>query len=150
MLVKANMIEKLKRNFINRETVLYALFGFLTFIISGAIFQGLIHFGIDYKISNIFSLILGKLFAYIMNKLVIFQSKNSTFFEFCKEFARFLFARGLTGLIDYFGVIVAVEILKQNKVISKYFFMIIVILLNYLLGKKVVFKDTDNGGNNLH
>lgn len=135
-------IKKIKDKLINRETILYAIFGFLTFVVGIVIYQGLLYLGVDYKISNIFSLVLGKLFAYVMNKLVVFRCKNENFWEFCKEFVRFVIARGFTALIDYFGVIVAVEFLGWNKVISKYVFMILVIILNYFFGKSVVFKST--------
>ena len=133
-------IKKIKEKLINRETILYAIFGFLTFLVGIVIYQGLLYLGVDYKISNIFSLVLGKLFAYVMNKLVVFRCKNKDFWDFCKEFIRFAIARGFTALIDYFGVIIAVEIFDCNKVISKYFFMVLVIILNYFFGKSVVFK----------
>lgn len=133
-------IEKIRRAIFNRETILYAFFGFMTFVVGAVIFQGMLYLGVDYKISNIFSLVLGKLFAYVMNKLIVFRCKNENVFEFCKEFIRFVFARGLTALIDYFGVILAVEMLHWDKVISKYIFMTVVVILNYFFGKKMVFK----------
>lgn len=133
-------IKKIKDKLINRETILYAIFGFLTFVVGIVIYQGLLYVGVDYKISNIFSLVLGKLFAYVMNKLIVFRCRNKDFWDFCKEFVRFVIARGLTALIDYFGVIIAVEFFSWDKLISKYFFMILVIILNYIFGKSVVFK----------
>lgn len=142
------IIKKIKSKLINRETVLYAIFGVLTFFVGAIIYQVLLFFGVDYKISNIFSLVLGKLFAYVMNKLVVFKSRNKNFADFCKEFFRFVIARGATGLIDYFGVIIAVELLNWGKVISKYFFMVLVIILNYFFGKTVVFKDAEGKKNN--
>lgn len=133
-------IKKIKEKLINRETILYAIFGFLTFVVGIVIYQGLMYVGVDYKISNIFSLVLGKLFAYVMNKLIVFRCRNKDFWDFCKEFVRFVIARGFTALIDYFGVIIAVEFFSWDKLISKYFFMILVIILNYIFGKSVVFK----------
>lgn len=136
--------EKIIKKIFNRETILYAFFGFMTFLIGAWIFQGLLYLGVDYKISNIFSLILGKLFAYVSNKLIVFECKNKNIIEFCKEFARFVVARGLTALIDYFGVIFAVEIFHWNEIISKYIFMVIVVVINYFFGKRIVFKDRCN------
>lgn len=138
-MVNKNSIRKL----FNRETILYTVFGFLTFIVGAVIYQVLIYLGIDYRISNIFSLILGKLFAYVMNKIIVFRSRNKNFIDFLKEFVRFAIARGLTAIIDYFGVIFAVELLNWNEIISKYFFMSFVIILNYFFGKKVVFKNSN-------
>lgn len=135
-------IKRVKEKLVNRETILYAFFGFMTFVVGAVIFQGMLYLGVDYKISNIFSLVLGKLFAYVMNKVIVFRCKNENIIEFCKEFIRFVFARGLTALIDYFGVILAVEMLHWDKVISKYFFMTVVVILNYFFGKKIVFKNS--------
>lgn len=131
---------KAKEKLINRETVLYTFFGLTTTIVGIVIYRLMLYWGIDYKISNFCSLVLGKLYAYAMNKTVVFRSKSKDFIDFCKEFLRFLLARGATGLIDYFGVIFAVEICGIDKVISKYFFTILVIILNYFVGKKVVFR----------
>lgn len=134
-------INNIKKKLFTREVLLYIFFGITTTIVGIIIFQGLLYFSIDYKIANLFSLIFGKLYAYIMNKFFVFKSKNKNFMEFCKEFIRFLISRGITAVIDYFGVILAVELFNCNKIISKYFFMILVIILNYFFGKKIVFKN---------
>lgn len=135
-------IKGIREKIINRETMLYALSGFLKFVVGALLYQGLVYVGINYKISNIISIVLTKLFTYVMHKQVVFRSKCESITEFCKEFIRFIFAQGLTGLFDYFGVIFAVEILNWDKVISKYCIMILVIILNYFIGKKMVFKSS--------
>lgn len=144
-------IKKIKEKIINRETILYAISGGLTFVVGIVVYNGLLFVGVEYKIANLCSLILSKLFAYVMNKLVVFRCKNNSFGEFCKEFLRFVIARGTTALIDYFGVVMAVELWNWDKIISKYFFMVFVIILNYFFGKKIVFKgrksETENQNN---
>ena len=49
------------------------------------------------------------------------------------------FARGFTGIIDIFGMFYAVEILKADEMFTKCVIQVIVIILNYILGKRVVF-----------
>lgn len=134
---------KLIKIIFNKETILYAVFGFLTFLVGIVIYQGLIELGMDYKISNIFSLLLGKLFAYVTNKLFVFRTRNKNFIEFCKEFGRFVVTRGFTALIDYFGVIIAVECFCIGEIIAKYVLMVIVIILNYIFGKMIVFRKAE-------
>ena len=136
-----NIIKILKDKFLNKEFILYTIFGFATMIVGVVIYQLFLYLNVDYKIANLFSLILGKLFAYVVNKLFVFKSKTERFVDWLKEFFRFIVARGATGLIDYFGVIIAVEIFGLDKVISKYILQVIVIILNYFLGKKIVFKN---------
>lgn len=132
--------KKLKNKLLNRETILYTIFGILTFFVGIIVYQVFLYFGVDYKISNLFSLILGKLFAYVMNKFFVFRCRQDNFIAFLKEFMSFVFARGLTALVDYFGVIVMVEIFGMDKLLSKYLFQIIVIFMNYFFGKQMVFK----------
>ncbi|NBJ83227.1 GtrA family protein [bacterium 1XD42-94] len=134
-----NLRNKIKDKVLNPEILLYAIFGVLTAIIGIVIYQGLMWFGLDYKISNLLSLVLGKLFAYVTNKKIVFRCKQDSLFEEVIEFVRFVAARSLTGGVDYFGVIVAVEFLHMDKGISKYVLQIIVIALNYVFGKKLVF-----------
>ena len=43
-------------------------------------------------------------------------------------------------LIDYFGLIALVEICGFDKIISKIFLTVLVIVINYFVGKKHVFK----------
>lgn len=129
----------MKDKFLDTEILLYAVFGVLTTIVGIIIYQGLMWFGMDYKVANLFSLIFAKLFAYITNKKIVFRCRQDSLLGEVIEFARFVAARGLTGLIDYFGVIAAVELFHMDKSLSKYILQVIVIVLNYVFGKKLVF-----------
>lgn len=135
-----NLTLKMKKILWNKEVFWYAFFGFTTMIVGIAIYQGFVYCGMDYKLANLFSLVLGKLYAYIMNKFFVFKVRSKNFVEWMKEFFRFFITRGATGLIDYFGVIILVEVFSVGEIISKYILQVIVIILNYILGKKIVFK----------
>lgn len=130
----------MKNKYINRETISYGFFGILTSILNVLLFQGLLILQVNYKAANLITLIVVKLTAYICNKLFVFQSKTESLFELIKEFIRFVIARGATMLIDYFGLIVMVEVWNCDKFISKCILTIIVIVLNYFIGKKHVFR----------
>ena len=96
--------------------------------------------GVHYTVANIAALILSKTVGYLLNKLWVFQSKTAGFWGFIKEFAAFFATRGFTGLVDYFGLILLVEVFGLNKLMCKGFVMAAVIVLNYILGKFFVFK----------
>ncbi|MEN6637391.1 MAG: GtrA family protein [Clostridiaceae bacterium] len=128
---------------LNPETIYYAVFGVLTTILGVAVYRILLYVGMDYHYANLISLIIGKLAAYICNKLFVFKVHQNSFVELLKEFGRFVVARGASFFIDYFGVIFAVEVLHGDKVISKYIFAVLVLILNYIFGKLVVFKKKD-------
>lgn len=131
---------KILKKFLNRETMLYAFFGVLTSVLNVVLFQVLLWIRMEYKIANLLTLVIVKLTAYLCNKNFVFCSKCENMLELAKEFLRFLVARGATALIDYFGLILLVEIFHADKLLSKVFITVLVIVINYITGKKHVFK----------
>lgn len=124
----------------NKEILLYITFGIITTILNILLFYILCKFGLKYFIANLITLIVVKIVAYICNKNFVFKSKCRNIIELIKEFIRFIIFRGLTLLIDYFGLIFLVEVLSFNKMPSKVFITILVVIINYITGKKHVFK----------
>jgi len=137
-------IKKIFNKMINRETVLYGIVGLGTSVLNVVLFQWLIIIGVNYKTANFWTLIIVKLLAYICNKKFVFCSKTANFLELLKEIGRFVVARGATMAIDYLGLIFMVEVLHIDKLISKCFITIGVIIINYFIGKKHVFKSVNN------
>lgn len=121
------------------QIISYGVTGILTMFFNIATYQILILFSLDYKISNLIAIVLTKIVAYILNKECVFHTKCKNTSELLNEIIRYTFARGFTGVVDYLGVVFLVEILYFDKIYSKYFIQLIVIALNYILGKKMVF-----------
>lgn len=121
--------------------MLYIIFGFLTTGVNVGIFYLLLKCNIEYKMSNFFALIISKAFAFTTNKIFVFKTKSPNLIEFFKEIIKFIFARGFTGLVDFVGLIVFVGILNYNVKYSKLFLQVIIIILNYILSKNIVFTD---------
>jgi len=138
-----NSEEKKSNRLINRETILYTLFGVLTSIENVVLFKILLVFIENYKMVNIITLIVVKLTAYICNKNFVFKSKTNNLYGLAAEIGRFLLARGASMLLDYFGLILMVEVMSLNILFSKFFITILVVILNYFIGKKHVFKKTE-------
>ena len=122
------------------EGIRYILVGVTTTIVNIGIFQGLLYLGVGYKIANLFAVILCKVYGYVANKMLVFHSHSENVKELLIEMIKFVLARGFSGIVDYFGLIIAVELLGLDKVICKYFISVLVIVINYILGKFVVFK----------
>ena len=122
-----------------RELVRYGFFGLATTLVNLGVYR-LLLLVCDYRISNLIALISSKLFAYYTNKRFVFHSRCGSGRELVKEMFRFVVSRGATGLLDYVGLIVAVEVFGFDRVYSKYVLLVVVIILNYILGKKVVFQ----------
>ena len=135
-------VAKIKAALLNREVVLYAVFGVLTSVMNVVMFKLLLDAGWEYRVANVVTLVVVKLTAYVCNKNFVFRSHCASFADLLREFGRFVVARGATMLIDYFGLIALVDGLGLAKVLSKVFVTVLVIVLNYVIGKAAVFKDS--------
>lgn len=121
--------------------ILYGIFGVLTTVINigvyGVLYSGL---GVSNVISNVIAWVISVLFAFITNKLWVFESKNFNFKLFVKELGSFTVCRVATGVLDLVIMFVGVDLLKGPAIILKITSNIIVIILNYVMSKIFVFK----------
>lgn len=131
---------QLINKFVNRETILYSIFGVMTSVLNIVLFSFLVWLNLDYKIANFITLVVTKLAAYVCNKNFVFRSKTGSWMNLAREFGRFLIARGATMVLDYVGLIVLVELAGMNKLYGKVIVTIAVIIINYFVGKGYVFK----------
>lgn len=121
----------------------YLFFGGCTTLVNLGLFAVLKGpLGIDYRISNFFSVAAAICFAFVVNKLFVFQSKTSSFTEGFREFIRFVLGRLVTMAIEVGGVPFCVEILHQPEMIAKLETQVIVTVVNYFISKFLVFKST--------
>ena len=135
-------VELLKRY---KAFLLYVFFGVLTTAVNTLVYLLCLH---PLACSNLFSTAVAwfcsVLFAYITNKVWVFESKS--FFGkllFC-EIASFFSCRILTGALDLLIMYVAVDRLAQNELLWKLLSNVIVILLNYVASKFFVFHAKSN------
>lgn len=126
----------------NKEIINYLIFGVLTTVVSFvAYFIFAKVFKIDEVISNVISWFFSVLFAFVTNKLYVFESKETGKKTLLKEIISFYLARLFTGVVCDLGVFaLMVKTFKINDVLSKLVTQVIVIILNYVLSKLIVFK----------
>jgi putative flippase GtrA len=117
----------------HKEFVVYLLAGALSTVFNIASFHLFLLSHMDYKLANLLTLLLTKLFAFVLNKVIVFKSKTAGIEALSKEFAGFFMGRICTGFLDYFGLILLVEVFSLPKRVSKCALIVIVIVLNYLL-----------------
>jgi putative flippase GtrA len=130
------------RALVNRETVSYTVFGVLTSVLNISAFELLIYTGCDYRVANLIALVITKIAAYVVNKVFVFRSRTESLGALTREFFRYTVARGGTMLIDYFGLILLVDLANVPKTPAKLAMTALVVILNYALGKWCVFKPT--------
>lgn len=136
---KQETVAKKCLKILENEMIRYCISGGLVTLTNAMGYFILIQFGIVYTLSNMISLILSKLVGYILNKFFVFGSKSKNIKQTLEELARFVLARGFTGIVDFLGVIVLVEYMDVGEYIAKVILMVIVIIMNYIIGKKLVF-----------
>ena len=125
-----------------KEFIRYIIWGLITTLFHFLFYYLLNIIGLYYVIANVIAIITTKALAYICNKLFVFKSKCDNYKELLKEIFHFIISRGFTFLIDFFGLILLVDIIHIDKIISKIIILIIVVIINYILGKKYVYKKT--------
>ncbi len=122
----------------NKEILLYLIFGVLTTVVNIVVYYISAELlGIHYLISNALAWFLSVLFAYITNRKYVFNSHNK---NVIKEMISFFGSRLATGVLDMALMWVLVNNHLLNDMISKVVVNVIVIVLNYVLSKLVVFK----------
>ena len=124
---------------IDRELILYVVFGAFTFfvnLISYFFFANML--GINYLVSNAIAWFLSVLFAYITNRIWVFESKSP---NILKEMSLFFGGRIFSGVVDMLLMYTFIDLLVLDSTISKIIVQIIVIILNYIFSKLIVFKN---------
>ena len=128
---------------LNKEIINYLIFGILSTIVSLLSYYLLTTLflnpnnSIELQIANVISWIITVTFAFITNKKFVFNSKEK---QIIKEISKFFLARIFTLLIDMTLMFIFVSILNFNDKIIKIIIMILVIILNYIISKLLVFK----------
>ena len=124
---------------LDRELVLYVVFGTFTFLVNVVtyfLFQSVM--GINYLVSNVLAWFFSVLFAYITNRRWVFESKSP---NILKEMSLFFGGRIFSGVVDTALMYLFIDVLVLGNTFSKIVVQIIVIVLNYVFSKLIVFKD---------
>lgn len=133
--------------------VLYIFFGVLTTAVSyGSYF--LARIAVDsVTLCNIFSWCCAVAFAFVTNKVFVFKSKTNTAKELITEVTAFVSARLLSGVVETFIMWLCADRLSEffcnlfhvsqeiNELIFKLFANVIVLIMNYIFSKLVIFRN---------
>lgn len=127
-------------NMLRRSVVLYVLFGVLTTLLNTVVYYVLYDvFGCANVMATVFAWFLSVIFAFITNKYFVFSSKSWNVAVMLKELRDFFTCRILTGLLDVGMMYVMVDKLHGDALFWKLASNGIVIVLNYIASKFVVF-----------
>lgn len=146
-------MQKVKELFAKyKEIILYIVFGVLTTAVSFityAVCTKLINLQNEIAgiaVSNVISWICAVLFAFVTNKIWVFESRSGDVKTIFGELWKFVASRLLTGALEWFGVPFLVYLgLNQtifgiDGMLSKLIVSVAVVILNYVFSKIFVFK----------
>lgn len=123
-----------------RELILYGFWGILTTILNyGIYFIFTKNFNINYLFSNIIAWLFAVIFAFITNKIFVFQSTSWNFSIVFNELWQFISARLFSVIVETIILYTFVNCLGFRDDILKIFTNILVIIINYVLAKFVIF-----------
>lgn len=146
------ILEKIKLNFLanfyreHLEGMRYLVFGalativnILSYVICSKLIFNFLEESINVNLSEIIAFIVALIFAYFSNKICVFQSKTNSGKELIKEMVSFTSCRLITEAISI-GLMNLAVIIKFNDVIMKIIANIVVIILNFVFSKLLIFK----------
>lgn len=131
----------------HREVLLYLLFGGLTTVVSIGSFwlcNGLLM--LNEHVANTISWILAVLFAFVTNRLWVFQAVTHGFGDLVMQTIRFYGGRLATFGVEELILLVFVTWLHFGGLTVKIAAQIVVIVLNYVVSKLFVFRNTKTDG----
>jgi putative flippase GtrA len=158
-------IKKIFKKIVNRETIMYIIFGVLTTVVNWIvyrIFDGLLTNGdgaaavttegfrgaIDTFLSKgtagIIAWVAAVAFAYVTNRLWVFEERAHGAKNVALECGRFVGARVATGVIEILGTPALVVLGLKAQIfgldVAKLIVSVIIVILNYIFSKLFVFK----------
>lgn len=161
-------MKKIKELFIKyKEIITYIIFGVLTTVVSWGSYTVFVELlSMKVFVGNLLSWICAVVFAYVTNKLWVFESKSWKPSIIGKEIVTFVASRGVTGVIEilcvpllaktgfdniFYGILekmnISIGILFTDGIYSKIFLSVVVVILNYFFSKFVIFKNKKKENN---
>lgn len=124
-----------------KDILYYGIFGVLTTLVNIVVYWLMAHpLGLNTVPSSVIAWIAAVSFAYITNRKWVFHSEAHTSKGILKEVIYFFACRLATGVIDWLFMYATVDMMSLNDVVMKTTANIIVIILNYIASKLIIFK----------
>ena len=137
------MIKKIWDKVMNREVISYLIFGVLTTLVNWVAYAAMVKVHIDYRIATAAAWAVSVLFAFIVNKIFVFQSYNLRPAYVMKEITSFVACRAVSGVMEMVFMIVMVSWIHMDEYISKIAVSVIVVIVNYVFSKLFIFRKSE-------
>lgn len=123
-----------------RDILAYLVFGVLTTLVNYIVYFPCCYAGLPASVSNILAWVVSVLFAYLTNKPFVFRSKDWSLKTVVPEATKFFGCRIGSGALESAILFVTVDLLHWNSGFWKIFTSVLVVVLNYVGSKLLVFR----------
>lgn len=134
------MFDRIRDRLFNKEVISYFIFGVLTTLVDWVSYL-MLRQPAGYKMATILSQFFAILFAYVTNKIFVFENHNFHFRHLLREAASFFACRLFTAVFTYVAMVVMVDGLGiRQDILCKVVVSAISLILNYVFSKLVIFR----------
>lgn len=136
------MIHKIKSLIVQHWEVLsYLIFGVLTTVVNYLVYLPVYNIlGLSAALSNAIAWVVAVAFAYLTNKPFVFKSHDWSAKTVIPELTKFVGCRIASGAAETLILLVTVDFLHWNGNIWKLVTSVLVVVMNYIGSKLVVFR----------
>ncbi len=136
------MIQKIKELIAKYwEVLTYLFFGVLTTVVNYLIYLPVYNLmGLSAALSNAVAWVVAVAFAYLTNKPFVFKSYDWSMKTVVPELTKFVSCRVASGIAETVILLVTVDLLHWNGNIWKLITSVLVVILNYIGSKLIVFR----------
>lgn len=124
-----------------RDIITYLVFGVLTTVVNYMVYLPAYNLlGLSASVSNVLSWAVAVGFAYLTNKPFVFKSHDWSKETVIPELTKFVSCRIASGAMETVILLLAVDMLGWNGNIWKLLTQVLVVILNYIFSKLIVFR----------
>ena len=150
------MTEKIKNLFVKyRELIMYVIFGGLTTVVNWLVYYVIPHsedsiaeFMIlgkpitisEWLISQIIAWVAAVIFAFVVNKIFVFEDKNTESRALFRQIWQFVSVRIASFVLETLLMWILIDILSVNTDIAKIPVAVLTVVINYIASKLLVFR----------
>lgn len=123
------------------DVISYLFFGVLTTVINYIVYLPLYNIlGLSAAVSNTAAWVVAVAFAYLTNKPFVFKSHDWSLKTVLPELGKFIGCRVTSGVLETLILLITVDILQWNGNVWKLMTSVLVVVLNYIGSKFLVFR----------
>lgn len=123
-----------------KEIFWYLVFGVLTTLVNFLVYYPLSFLGVHYLVANAVAWVAAVLFAYLTNRKWVFTSEAVGLKAIMREAGLFFAGRLFSGIVEMGLMALFVDTIGRNDKIVKIPVNVLVIIINYIVSKLIVFR----------